>query len=175
MQATGLKEEVALDQPSKGQKGGMVVDVAKIEMLRPSDSGTAISSPQADTTMDSGRAGESAVARSPKINSTIALPESSILKPSIRPLAPLGAPMVINRFKLDNRPTAFKILPPLPAGLANVISLLVFLTYSCPCLQIILFPCNELPYVAQFFHTKQFPKSHAAGSEDCFFFLNLIL
>ncbi|XP_027075253.1 zinc finger CCCH domain-containing protein 41 [Coffea arabica] len=122
-QATGLKEEVALDQPSKGQKGGMVVDVAKIEMLRPSDSGTAISSPQADTTMDSGRAGESAVARSPKINSTIALPESSILKPSIRPLAPLGAPMVINRFKLDNRPTAFKILPPLPAGLANVSNL----------------------------------------------------
>lgn len=122
-QATGLKDDAALDQPSKRQKGGTVVDVAKIETSRSSDSGTVISSPQAEMTMDSGQSGENAVARSPKINSTITLPEPSILKPSIRPLAPLGAPMVIKRFKLDNRPTAFKILPPLPAGLANVSNL----------------------------------------------------
>ncbi|KAL3526084.1 hypothetical protein ACH5RR_014456 [Cinchona calisaya] len=119
-QASGLKDEVASDQPSKRQKGGTVVDVAKIEMSRSSDSGTVISLPQAEMTTESGKSAENAVAHSPKTNSIITLPEPSILKPSFRPLAPLGAPFVINRFKLDNRPTAFKILPPLPTGLANV-------------------------------------------------------
>lgn len=122
MQATGLKDEIASDQPSKGQKGGTVVDVAKIETSRFSDSGTVILSPQAEVTTYSGRPAENAVAYSPKTKSTMTFPESSTLKPSIHPLAPLGAPYITNRFKLDNRPTAFKILPPLPTGLANVIS-----------------------------------------------------
>lgn len=40
------------------------------------------------------------------------------LRASTRP--PPGAPFVANRFKLDNRPTAFRIVSPIPAGLANV-------------------------------------------------------
>ncbi|KAL3526396.1 hypothetical protein ACH5RR_011052 [Cinchona calisaya] len=119
-QSTGRKDEVASDQPSTRHKGGTDVDVPKLEMSRSSDSGTNVSSPQAELTTDSGRSAENAVIHGSKANSAITLPETSILKPSIRPLAPLGAPSVIDRFKLDNRPTAFKILPPLPTGLANV-------------------------------------------------------
>ncbi|KAL2552443.1 Zinc finger CCCH domain-containing protein 41 [Forsythia ovata] len=46
-------------------------------------------------------------------------------RPLIRPLAPLGAraPFMINRFKLDNRPTSFRVVSPLPDGLANVAAL----------------------------------------------------
>eukprot|EP01018_Ginkgo_biloba_P009835 Gb_29092 [translate_table: standard] len=37
---------------------------------------------------------------------------------------PVAAPMFIpNRFKLDNRPTAFRVLPPLPAGLMDIATL----------------------------------------------------
>ncbi|RAL46893.1 hypothetical protein DM860_005172 [Cuscuta australis] len=53
--------------------------------------------------------------------STLATPQPLISKPSFRPLAPLGEPYnFYNRFKLDNRPTAFKINPPIPNALANV-------------------------------------------------------
>lgn len=34
--------------------------------------------------------------------------------------APVGAPFVAKRFKLDNRPTAFRVVPPLPSGLGDV-------------------------------------------------------
>lgn len=53
-------------------------------------------------------------------NSNPTMPLQEPLKPSFRPVAPLGTPFAVNRFKLDNRPTAFRIVPPLPAGLANV-------------------------------------------------------
>lgn len=56
-------------------------------------------------------------------SSPVATSEPSSLKQSIRPLAPLGAPFIFNRYKLDNRSTSFKINPPIPSGLANVIFL----------------------------------------------------
>lgn len=46
----------------------------------------------------------------------------SSLRPSSHPWAP-PAPSVANRFKLDNRPTAFKIVSSLPSGLANASAL----------------------------------------------------
>ncbi|KAL4577167.1 hypothetical protein LXL04_013271 [Taraxacum kok-saghyz] len=39
---------------------------------------------------------------------------------ALRPLIPIGQSVVTNRFKLDNRPTAFKIVSPLPNDLASV-------------------------------------------------------
>ncbi|PIN21823.1 hypothetical protein CDL12_05456 [Handroanthus impetiginosus] len=52
------------------------------------------------------------------------VPVQELRKPSFRPLAPLGGPPFgVSRFVLDNRPKAFRIVSPLPAGLANVTAL----------------------------------------------------
>lgn len=67
------------------------------------------------------KAKASAVSDSPKTNRTVVLQEVKCSKQlPIRPFAPLGAPFIMNRYKLDNRPTVFRVLPPLPAGFSNV-------------------------------------------------------
>lgn len=54
---------------------------------------------------------------------------SNLNAASQEPLRPIQsipsawAPIAANRFKLDNRPTAFKVGPPLPAGIVNVAAL----------------------------------------------------
>lgn len=123
-QATGLKGEVASDQTSKTPKVGTVAaDVAKAENSSTTTSpvSTVVALPPADNS----NAAENFVANGSQTNAIAE--EDATLKQSIRPLAPVvGAPFVMNRFKLDNRPTSFKIIPPLPTGLANVI-------FSSPC------------------------------------------
>lgn len=52
--------------------------------------------------------------------STSTMPVHEPFKSSFRPQAPAGTPFVVNRFKLDNRPTGFRVVPPLPSGLADV-------------------------------------------------------
>lgn len=47
-------------------------------------------------------------------------PKTSTPKQHIRPFLPSGAVYPMNRYKLDNRPTAFKVIPPLPPGFSNV-------------------------------------------------------
>ncbi|KAM7520845.1 hypothetical protein LguiB_019807 [Lonicera macranthoides] len=115
-QATGLKGEVTSDQASKAQKVGTVAaDVAKAE-----NSSTATSPVSTVVVLpaDNSKAAENFVANGSQTNAIVE--EDATLKQSIRPLVPLvGAPFVMNRFKLDNRPTSFKIIP-LPTGLANV-------------------------------------------------------
>lgn len=121
-QATGLKGEVASDQASKAQKVGTVAaDVAKAEN---SSTTTSPVSTVVVLPADNSKAAENFVANGSHTNAIVE--EDATLKQSIRPLVPLvGAPFVMNRFKLDNRPTSFKIIP-LPTGLANVI-------FSSPC------------------------------------------
>lgn len=120
-QATGLKGEIATEQAAKRHKLGTIADISKA--LTPSFSGpcTGVASPKAEVVADSGKIAENVVSESSKTNKTVTLKESSSFKQSIRPLAPVGAPFVMNKFKLDNRPTTFTIIPPLPAGLADVI------------------------------------------------------
>ncbi|CAK9133609.1 unnamed protein product [Ilex paraguariensis] len=116
-QGKGLKGEASSEQAAKRHKAGAVADVAKFAASRSVDPGTVVSSLQAEVVNDNGKAAET---HSSKSSSIVALPEPSSVKSSIRPLASVGAAF-INRFKLDNRPTAFKIIPPLPTGLTNVI------------------------------------------------------
>ncbi|XP_059670116.1 zinc finger CCCH domain-containing protein 41-like [Cornus florida] len=118
-QASGLKSEVAFEQAAKRHKVGIVADVAEASIQRSADLGTVVASPVAEVMVDKNKSAENVVHHSPKMNLVVAPQQPSVLKPSIRPLAPLGAPFIY-RFKLDNRPTAFKIIPPLPSGLANV-------------------------------------------------------
>lgn len=79
-----------------------------------------VSSTQAEVVSDNNRSTENAEHSCPISCSAAATQEPSSLRQSIPPVAPHGAPFVFNRYKLDNRPTAFKVLPPMPSGLANV-------------------------------------------------------
>ncbi|KAL2532227.1 Zinc finger CCCH domain-containing protein 41 [Abeliophyllum distichum] len=109
--ATGLKSDPA----TKRLKGETLADPAEAE--------TSGSPPRANVVAD--KSAEHASPNSSTSNPTAAVQEPPSSRPLIRPLAPLGArtPLMINRFKLDNRPTSFRVVSPLPDGLANVAAL----------------------------------------------------
>nr|XP_009612584.1 zinc finger CCCH domain-containing protein 41 [Nicotiana tomentosiformis]XP_009612592.1 zinc finger CCCH domain-containing protein 41 [Nicotiana tomentosiformis]XP_009612600.1 zinc finger CCCH domain-containing protein 41 [Nicotiana tomentosiformis]XP_009612609.1 zinc finger CCCH domain-containing protein 41 [Nicotiana tomentosiformis] len=120
-QAVGVKDEAAPDQAmNKPKGGGTVSNSGKVENSIPVEPSNTVSSPPSEATPDSSRSTENAEPNCSKSSSTVATHDASNLKQSIRPLAPVGAPFILNRYKLDNRPTAFKLLPPLPSALANV-------------------------------------------------------
>ncbi|KAK4727044.1 hypothetical protein R3W88_031961 [Solanum pinnatisectum] len=118
-QAVGVKAEAVSDQDLEKQKEGETVSNStkvRSSSMRLND----VSSTQAEAVSDNSRSTENAE-RSCSIScSAVATQEPSSLRQSIPPLAPHGAPFVFNRYKLDNRPIAFKVLPPMPSGLANV-------------------------------------------------------
>ncbi|XP_062106918.1 zinc finger CCCH domain-containing protein 41 [Humulus lupulus] len=138
-QATGTKGELDMEQPTKRPKVEIAADVAKAATPRSSDSAPVVISQHADTMSDKNKGenalshcpktntvsdknkGENAVSHTPKSNTTAVLQESMGSKQHpVRPFTPVGSPFLVNRYKLDNRPTAFRILPPLPTGFANV-------------------------------------------------------
>ncbi|KAJ8546356.1 hypothetical protein K7X08_018939 [Anisodus acutangulus] len=120
-QAVGVKDEAVPDQVVKKPKGGGTgSNSGEVESSSPTEPSNAVSSPHAEAAPFSSKSTENAEPSCSKSSSIVAAQEASSLKQSIRPLAPVGAPFILNRYKLDNRPTTFKILPPLPSGLANV-------------------------------------------------------
>ncbi|XAR51898.1 hypothetical protein NMG60_11006691 [Bertholletia excelsa] len=119
-QATGLKGEVTPELASKRQKVGTAADVAKDETPSSTNFGTVISSSQMELAAEKNKPGENVVLQNSKPDMIVGSHESESLKQSVCHLATKRAPFLVNRFKLDNRPTAFKIIPPLPTGLANV-------------------------------------------------------
>ncbi|KAK4341043.1 hypothetical protein RND71_039544 [Anisodus tanguticus] len=118
-QAAGVKAEAVSDQDLEKQKEGETVSNSVKERSSSTELND-VSSTQAEAVSDSSRSAENAERSSCMPCSAVATQEPSSLRQSIRPLAPHGAPFVFNRYKLDNRPTAFKVLPPMPSGLANV-------------------------------------------------------
>uniref|UniRef100_A0A0V0IWJ8 Putative zinc finger CCCH domain-containing protein 41-like n=1 Tax=Solanum chacoense TaxID=4108 RepID=A0A0V0IWJ8_SOLCH len=118
-QAVGVKAEAVSDQDLEKQKEGETVsDSTKVlsSSMRLND----VSSTQAEAVSENSRSTENAERSCPISCSAAATQEPSSLRQSIPPVAPHGAAFVFNRYKLDNRPTAFKVLPPMPSGLANV-------------------------------------------------------
>ncbi|KAH0710908.1 hypothetical protein KY284_012335 [Solanum tuberosum] len=118
-QAVGVKAEAVSDQDLEKQKEGETVsDSTKVRSssMRLND----VSSTQAEAVSDNSRSTENAEHSCPISCSAAATQEPSSLRQSIPPVAPHGAAFIFNRYKLDNRPTAFKVLPPMPSGLANV-------------------------------------------------------
>ncbi|KAK7271650.1 hypothetical protein RJT34_27727 [Clitoria ternatea] len=113
-QASGLKGEGVSEHAAKRPKMGMTSDVAKLASPRSSDADVGMTSPLAETTADKNKQFANTLSQSPKASTVTRLRESTSLKHPIQPLIP------VNRYKLDNRPPAFRIVPPLPAGLANV-------------------------------------------------------
>lgn len=121
MQASGLKGEVDSEQAAKRPKVEIVADNAKAATPRSTaDPGSVLASPRAEMVGNQNKSADNIVSNSPKTSSIPVLQETMSLKQPIRPAGPVGTPFLTNRYKLDNRPTAFRILPPLPAGLASV-------------------------------------------------------
>ncbi|TKY50463.1 Zinc finger CCCH domain-containing protein 41 [Spatholobus suberectus] len=116
-QASGHKGEVFTEQAAKRPKMGLASDVAKLASPQSSDADVGMTSPHAETTADKNKQLVNTVSQSPKASTATRVQESTGLKNPIQPLLP------VNRYKLDNRPAAFRIIPPLPDGLANVVVL----------------------------------------------------
>nr|GEZ49091.1 zinc finger CCCH domain-containing protein 41 [Tanacetum cinerariifolium] len=100
-QATSSKGDVESEQVAKRQKLGTVADSTKAATSSSCDPETNLSSPKFEALCNGNKSLGRAV-------------------PSMRPLAPVVPSVVTNRFKLDNRPTAFKIISTLPTDLAKV-------------------------------------------------------
>lgn len=115
----GGKSDVVSEKAAKRLKVGIAADVAKAT-ARSSDSTAAVASPRAEMMADKNKLVDIVLSPSQKVNTAMVLQESTSFKQQIRPLAPAGPPFLMNRYKLDNRPTAFRIIPPLPVGFADV-------------------------------------------------------
>ncbi|KAI4350656.1 hypothetical protein L6164_005090 [Bauhinia variegata] len=113
-QATGVKDEIVTEHAAKRLKMDTAADVAKLASPQSSDSVFGMSSPRTETIVDKNKPLEDIASQSPKAGPTMRVQESTSFKQPIRPIAP------VNRYKLDNRPTAFRVTAPLPDGLAKV-------------------------------------------------------
>ncbi|KAK4754712.1 hypothetical protein SAY87_002816 [Trapa incisa] len=127
-QATGVKCEDAAEQVTKRQKAGSASDPIKAIPPQPSDS--AAPTPRsyvaggAETLQEENadnKIKENDVSHMPYANLSMGPQES--IKQQPRPLAPPAMQFTPIKYKLDNRPTAFRILPPLPSDLANASAL----------------------------------------------------
>jgi RNA-binding protein 26 len=128
LQTSGVKGEVVAEQAAKRPKVEVVADIAKPATPRSSSDPGSVASPHAEMMGDKNKSVDNVLSHSPKTSTTAVLQESMSLKEPIRQLASGGPPFPMNRYKLDNRPTAFRITPPLPPGLATV-SLCVCVIY----------------------------------------------
>lgn len=99
-----------------------ISDVAKLASPQSSGADAGMTSPHAETTSDKNKQLLQTVSQSPKASTATRVQESIGMKHPTQPSLP------VNRYKLDNRPVAFRIVPPLPAGLADVSILCVFLS-----------------------------------------------
>ncbi|KAJ9135331.1 hypothetical protein P3X46_032528 [Hevea brasiliensis] len=125
-QATGVKGEVVAEPAGKRQRVGIATDVAKTTTPRSSDPVTGVPSPGAEMIVEKNKSVENVISSSPKTSTSLMQLYSTGSKQTIHPVAPSGVPFLMNRYKLDNRPTAFRIIPPLPPGLTNVDALKEF-------------------------------------------------
>lgn len=119
MQSAGAKGEMATEQAAKRLKVGVAADPAKAA-AKSSDSGGSVASPRVEKTGEKKQVVQNAGSPKPKSNAAMVLQESSSFKQQIRPVASGGHPFPVNRYKLDNRPTTFRVIPPLPEGFADV-------------------------------------------------------
>ncbi|KAJ8775067.1 hypothetical protein K2173_020071 [Erythroxylum novogranatense] len=122
-QATGVKGELVAEPAAKRHKLGNAADSAKDTVPRSSDSVPTAVLPHTESSLERNKSADNVVLFSPKANATMGLQESLGSKQPVRSFAPAGHPFTVNRYKLDNRPTTFRILPPLPSGLTNIVAL----------------------------------------------------
>lgn len=119
-QATGVKGEVSAGQAAKEQAVETSTDVAKAANTKAADANASGPLLQAEVLADKMINVEKNASQRSRTNLAGALQGSPNLKQTVRPLATSSIPFPMNKYKLDNRPTTFRINAPLPFGLANV-------------------------------------------------------
>ncbi|XP_039005472.1 zinc finger CCCH domain-containing protein 41-like [Hibiscus syriacus] len=95
------------EQAAKRQKVGIVADPAKASTPRSFGAGTSAATPCTMDMADKDMSTENALSHSPKSNQW-------------SQSASVAHPFSVNKYKLDNRPTAFRVISPLPSDLAHV-------------------------------------------------------
>ncbi|XP_074285201.1 zinc finger CCCH domain-containing protein 41 isoform X2 [Silene latifolia] len=116
---TSGKIEVPAELAEMRQASETPSNASKGENTQPLDAGISKPSPKALTADKIVM--ENLASNRANVNSAGALLDPLILKQQpIHPIATSGRPSYINRYKLDNRPTTFRIHAPLPVGLTNV-------------------------------------------------------
>lgn len=120
LQATGVKGEVVAEPTAKRHRVGIATDVAKTTTPGSSDPVAGVPSQRPEMIADKNKSVENVMSSSPRTTASLMQHGSTGSRQTIRSVAPTGAPFLMNRYKLDNRPTSFRIIPPLPPGLTNV-------------------------------------------------------
>ncbi|XP_010251129.1 PREDICTED: zinc finger CCCH domain-containing protein 27-like isoform X1 [Nelumbo nucifera] len=116
-QAATVKGDADAKHVLKRHKVGSVTPSSKTATPRSLNPYTAGSQTPLEKTIDN--CGDNSASPNSKTSSAVVLRSPKSLKQPSCP-APVGSSFIVNRFKLDNRPTTFRILPPLPADFANV-------------------------------------------------------
>lgn len=120
LQSSGVKGDLPTEQAAKKQKVGIAADPAKASTPSLSEPGAPTTIPCTVGMTDKNKSTENVGSHGPTSNATMSLQESKSSKQQSRPSAPTGYPFLMNKYKLDNRPTAFRVIPPLPSGFADV-------------------------------------------------------
>ncbi|XP_031475894.1 zinc finger CCCH domain-containing protein 27 isoform X1 [Nymphaea colorata] len=109
----------------KGETSGKAIQQQKAVTVSATDATShfKVSAPSSATHMEvkvleKSSSGDNVASPSLKAYPGIQAPPNSFRQSSCLP-SPMGVSSVVNRFKLDNRPTSFRVLPPLPVNLAN--------------------------------------------------------
>ncbi|KAI3981476.1 hypothetical protein MKX01_007403 [Papaver californicum] len=118
-----VKGEATVLQVGNKQQVGAVTNIVKSATPNSTNSNKAVLKPGVDKLQDKDSLGENLSFPSSKTTSTAAVQSPRTLMPSSHPSVAGVSSFSANRFKLDNRPTTFRILPPIPADLANVVVL----------------------------------------------------
>ncbi|XP_012459372.2 zinc finger CCCH domain-containing protein 41 [Gossypium raimondii] len=119
-QSSGVKGDLPTEQAAKKQKVGIAADPAKASTPSLSEPGAPTTIPCTVGMTDKNKSTENVGSHGPTSNATMSLQESKSSKQQSCPSAPTGYPFLMNKYKLDNRPTAFRVIPPLPSGFADV-------------------------------------------------------
>lgn len=122
-QAPGVKGEVSPRQAVKKHKVEISTDVAKA--VSTESAGAKSSEPvlQAELSTDKIVNMENLASQKSISSSAEAMQDPPTLKQIVRPTATSATPFPMNRYKLDNRPTTFRVNAPLPIALANIAAL----------------------------------------------------
>ncbi|KAI3845250.1 hypothetical protein MKW98_009316 [Papaver atlanticum] len=115
-----VKGEATAQQIGKKQQVGAATDIVKSVTPHSTNSSKAMLKPGVDKSQDINSLGENLSFPGSKIISPAAVQSPRTLMPTSHPSVAGVSSFSANRFKLDNRPTTFRILPPVPADLANV-------------------------------------------------------
>ncbi|KAK8592991.1 hypothetical protein V6N12_045082 [Hibiscus sabdariffa] len=116
LQSGGVKGDLPTEQAAKRQKVGVAADPATTPSV--SEPGASSTIPCTVWMTDKNNSTDNIASQGPTSNTTLSLQECKSSKQQSHPSA-VGH-LHLSKYKLDNRPTAFSVIPSLPSGLPDV-------------------------------------------------------